>query len=1579
MGHDNYISNIHSITEVSDSFRKSALSFPFICNFDPHTSFDHLQTVDISEVDLSTLSLPWTSSHYPGLSIPALVRTLTALVYHATPLPRVRAARGYLLLLAAPHAPTSRLFEHLALEGVLRLCSEAARASRSARRHDATHDPDDEEILLFPSTAASVTNQDEQNQSQANKTSTNLVSASCIAPLLHLFHNVLVRIPVSDVESARDMVDLLLDIAAAAGGTPGVLPALFPCLSALVTTHPTDLLTPTYHGLSGLIQLAAQRGATSSTAAAAATTTATTKTVKKRGQATGATTEGTEDEEARYTPPSRDGPQTSHAALRFGLDLATRLPQARLHLISLAKHLCLTVVDRVEPRITAAKAVVTLVQALPGRDRVQMVDFLYRLASSRLVPQRLMALELAEAFLVGFEETFGSASVTITPTPITKLGTTISTPPTPYSSIRKAFANDDGGVDDGEEEIGTNLDPAPPSFSFPRTVGGGANPPPGTPRTPLMSQKRGRVPGLASVGSRCLAILRARAADKVPSVRARALTHLAVVLDHLVQMEADVVVRGLADTYLALEATTAATTTTTATTIAPVGTSRHNSPFHVARTPPRDHVMELAHAQHMLLDLQTLCRARIYDDKGSTRRAAVKAFGALFALSLEDCPVVTPTTADLTALDRASRDPLVTVRRAALAVLVRLGTTTAPVTATVVLSAVLRASTDVETTVVADVEEAVKQLLLIPEPQECLLAALAGLGVDLQRACYALILRLGMEKRLGVKATTLLAGHRDKWEQQERNAPEGVANKEKGQNRELDLATTRGRWVLMGHLFAVAAREQETKSNTKSKAVRGSDQIAAATFLLHQWRAHLAENTVGKGTQEAVSLEVAILGAVTAAAAHPPLAVALTDVGMADDLLQRVVPESSKGHGAAVDANTMIEDNRADCIVGAGVDPTDTTTSGRTIIAPAVLSARLHCLLQLSPVANWGSTLLLRAETTIRTGIDTLTASLDTDYNTSTNTDITWASLDAWLFLVGEVVLSFASPTPTVENPKGSTHGPHRVATSMTAPFTPPPRLGTLVQGLASSTLLCPDGQGTVSVPPRTQAFAWAAVGKLALGDESLAKQIVPLMVQQLRHSPHPAVRNNLSLTLADLCVRHTAVVDGHVPALVASVRDPSEIVRRQTLALLAHLLLADYVKGRGILYQQLVLSLTDPSPRVRAIADYLIRKTLAERLPLLAYNHFFELLFIMNGAKHLLDDDAELMVLKPSEGSCSSKWSFSTPITDATGVRNEEARRYAYRTLLRGMTPENKFQTCARLVDAVLVRFAEGDEDLEVENVTGVLSDVFWVLTAPEAQVTTTSTTTISDNRNDNMEMAAAAVKMQLLPQLMVKYGQETLMPALGRLKGRMELVRHRLSQSVVTTAALLARLWKVEVADLVTTDRHFAAEVQFAWKRLEGGETGAVVVEGKHQKTTGTTAKNTIASTTCTAVATTTPVRTRAPLPSTVVSLPKTPGMMLFTPSARPRSATPPARMSTDPAASVRNADDRSTPLAREVLAEVLTARRQLKEARSTVVKRRRVGGEVRGVEKVSEDGSVRRLMMSGGALRTPAPRTKSRTAKQ
>ncbi|XP_049932486.1 uncharacterized protein LOC116249967 isoform X2 [Nymphaea colorata] len=59
-----------------------------------------------------------------------------------------------------------------------------------------------------------------------------------------------------------------------------------------------------------------------------------------------------------------------------------------------------------------------------------------------------------------------------------------------------------------------------------------------------------------------------------------------------------------------------------------------------------------------------------------------------------------------------------------------------------------------------------------------------------------------------------------------------------------------------------------------------------------------------------------------------------------------------------------------------------------------------------------------------------------------------------------------------------------------------------------------------------------------------------------------------------------------------------------------------DYVKWRGALFHRFLLALDDESEKIRTLADFLFISFLKTKAPLLAYNNFVEVIFLLNGCK---------------------------------------------------------------------------------------------------------------------------------------------------------------------------------------------------------------------------------------------------------------------------------------------------------------------------------------------------------------------------
>ena len=165
------------------------------------------------------------------------------------------------------------------------------------------------------------------------------------------------------------------------------------------------------------------------------------------------------------------------------------------------------------------------------------------------------------------------------------------------------------------------------------------------------------------------------------------------------------------------------------------------------------------------------------------------------------------------------------------------------------------------------------------------------------------------------------------------------------------------------------------------------------------------------------------------------------------------------------------------------------------------------------------------------------------------------------------------------------------------------------------------------------------------------------------------------------MCIR--ARVDVHIGEIAKCFDDPSEMVRRQTLIVLASLLQQDFLKWRGPIFHCFLLSLVDESASVRSLGNFLLSTSLSHKASLLAYNFFVQTLFALNGH----DGYANLSM------SLESQALVATSIRDLAGSDegNRQKRCVVYHHLLKRMTPEHKFQIAAKICEDCVGGFVEG------------------------------------------------------------------------------------------------------------------------------------------------------------------------------------------------------------------------------------------------------------------------------------------------
>ncbi|XP_039048837.1 condensin-2 complex subunit D3 [Hibiscus syriacus] len=225
---------------------------------------------------------------------------------------------------------------------------------------------------------------------------------------------------------------------------------------------------------------------------------------------------------------------------------------------------------------------------------------------------------------------------------------------------------------------------------------------------------------------------------------------------------------------------------------------------------------------------------------------------------------------------------------------------------------------------------------------------------------------------------------------------------------------------------------------------------------------------------------------------------------------------------------------------------------------------------------------------------------------------------------------------------------------------------------------------------PTLYIQAWLTLGKICLADGKLAKSYIPLFVQELEKSDCAALRNNLVVMMADFCVRYTALVDCYIAKITKCLRDPCELVRRQTFILLSRLLQRDYVKWRGVLFLRFLLCLVDESEKIRQLADFLFGNILKAKAPLLAYNSFVEAIYVLN-------DCCAHNGLNDSKNSQTESQLFSIRGNDE---RSRTKRMRIYLCLLKQMAPEHLLATFAKLCAEILA--AASDGMLNINDITG-------------------------------------------------------------------------------------------------------------------------------------------------------------------------------------------------------------------------------------------------------------------------------------
>jgi hypothetical protein len=359
----------------------------------------------------------------------------------------------------------------------------------------------------------------------------------------------------------------------------------------------------------------------------------------------------------------------------------------------------------------------------------------------------------------------------------------------------------------------------------------------------------------------------------------------------------------------------------------------------------------------------------------------------------------------------------------------------------------------------------------------------------------------------------------------------------------------------------------------------------------------------------------------------------------------------------------------------------------------------------------------------------------------------------------------------------------------------------TAIQAIASNTLQIEGSSLSLGAAVRSHAFA--ALGKLCLQREDLAKKFVELFVLHLSSREAFAVRNNVLMVLRELCERYTSLVDRFVPSMTDLLRDSNELLRKQAVTVLASLLSESYLKFKGSIVHRFLYALSDPAASVRKLAESVVVRILHPRNPALFPQVFLDVICALNGwAGH------------PGLQSAVENKEFSL-------LDSPSRRTIIYRFILSLMTNEQKFTLYSQMVSVFLTPFVEVEDRVELPRCAKgpcgqSLHDVLALLVCKEMRICFSPKQASQD---DDADVAGAAGPNQVgaeeartaVTRMFKRVMCDHVVPVLVQLKNLMEKQHSVFLGNLRRCLCEILREFKDDLPDILTNDRQLASEIAF------------------------------------------------------------------------------------------------------------------------------------------------------------------------
>jgi len=388
-----------------------------------------------------------------------------------------------------------------------------------------------------------------------------------------------------------------------------------------------------------------------------------------------------------------------------------------------------------------------------------------------------------------------------------------------------------------------------------------------------------------------------------------------------------------------------------------------------------------------------------------------------------------------------------------------------------------------------------------------------------------------------------------------------------------------------------------------------------------------------------------------------------------------------------------------------------------------------------------------------------------------------------------------------------------------------PDKFVALVQGLIASSIAkvrTQDGSTSSVYSKReisasVRAHAFVTLGKLCLMNERLSRNSEKIFVRELQKAQDAEVRNNILITMCDLCVRYSGV-DRYVTRIAERMRDNSLLVRRNAATLLAQLLAEDFIKWDPILFFRFLSVLADSENQLVRTAEHVLMNILPRKQPHLLFNHFIESIFVLNNSK-------EHSVYNQFPQSDTEIKYFAYPVVkddEAKNRLNQAKRHIVYKFLLSQLTAEHKLKLHGRLHAEILTEFAEGKLHSE-----SVLQDIFAILSSQEMKLDKAAASSGDADSDDT----ASHVSSQMVSEILKRHIRDNVLPVLVHLKKSLERRKSSMSGSLLDYFHRISVQYPNEVKDLLKNDRQLRGEFEFDMRRRQQQQARMAVVTPRQQ----------------------------------------------------------------------------------------------------------------------------------------------------